>query len=744
MSSLTLAYERAKPHLLFVLACVNRLFTPSSGCFAVAHGKKLSPGVGRARNCCLTTLVFGLDPARSAVEMWTHRARIAHVTCIILTVAVVSSLLALPCSAGDAANGGDIRVSFNRGQNAADIADALDNRVEEEAVEAAEPGDAGGEEQDEQPGEPFMAQHDVPSAGDHHDPQAPPPPLHPDDPGLSDSELPVSKDSDGNGDMQPRLRHDHHPPAAHRDAGRVENSELSKKDSRETSLSSEMDDQKRLPVKGDLERRSREFPPAAQPREPEPNDMILRLRQNAKKEKGENPGPNKYRDAMENHVRELEKYIMKLNSADPDGMSEDAVRAGKSLCEDMKFELGEQKKAFEQLLKEKNLLAKTIKDEETALFALQEKVQHPELTQWIKARAARFSEHFENPETDAVAYYARRYVQPQVFKARNRISALEGRLEKTVDVVLPAKYGSFVALILALIVVVVPIFVTLSAITSITKAISMRQHVLICNLCITSFVIVLAFCGLVLQADPLKTLYNASDSGFIFLQFCLVALFMASLAMLARALYFARDDRDLIVSPLVSTPLHPFKAPTTNHEAALSLRNPALDTGFRVAACVLRPRWLQLPFSGGGTCPSGLSYRHWTHALYCVQRGKKKICLHPRHRASLRLSLKHRPLTTNPPLPFAPVRPIQDFIAMTLLTISSAMPEEIEEMGLPQPAGAGRGRGNGVGISARVAGSDTGRRATITSAVGEGIAAGSSSLSRLASSMTNNLDSKTA
>lgn len=87
---------------------------------------------------------------------------------------------------------------------------------------------------------------------------------------------------------------------------------------------------------------------------------------------------------------------------------------------------------------------------------------------------------------------------------------------------------------------------------------------------------------------------------------------------------------------------------------------------------------------------------------------------------------------------------VVDFLAMTLLTISSAMPEEIEEMGLPQPAGAGRGRGNGGGISARTAGSDTGRRASLSSAVGEGIAAGSASFSRLASNMTNTLDSKMA
>lgn len=87
---------------------------------------------------------------------------------------------------------------------------------------------------------------------------------------------------------------------------------------------------------------------------------------------------------------------------------------------------------------------------------------------------------------------------------------------------------------------------------------------------------------------------------------------------------------------------------------------------------------------------------------------------------------------------------VVDFVAMTLLTISSALPEEIEEMGLPQHTGASRVRGSGVGVSARGAGSDTRLRESVSSAVGGGFAAGSASLSRLASGMTNTLDSKMA
>lgn len=481
--------------------------------------------------------------------MRSHQTRVASATGFLLTVAVASVLLTLPGSVSGAEAAGGARVSFNRGQDAANIADALDNRVEEEAAEAAGPGDEQGE-QPEEPDKPLMAQDVKPDGDDRPNPQAPSPALQPVGRRASDDDFSVSIDSDSGTDMQLRLRHDSHA-SAHRDAyggGHRTKPQFHVHAARQPPPPPrEQGEQGLQPAKDELGRSSEDFPPAAKPRISPPDEMLRLFRDAAAEEKGPNPGPMKYRDAMEGHVRALEQYVMKMASRDPNEMSADEVQEQRSICEDVQFELREQRQAFEQVLKEKNLLGKTVKDEEAALFALQEKVQHPEFKQWLKNRAARFSEHFENSETDAVAYYARRFVEPQVFKARNRISALEGRLEKTVDVVLPAKYGSFVALILALIVVVVPIFVTLSAITSITKAISMRQHVLICNLCISSFVIALAVCGLVLQADPLKTLYNASESGFIFLQFCLVVLFMTSLFMLGRALYNARDDRDMIV-----------------------------------------------------------------------------------------------------------------------------------------------------------------------------------------------------
>lgn len=87
---------------------------------------------------------------------------------------------------------------------------------------------------------------------------------------------------------------------------------------------------------------------------------------------------------------------------------------------------------------------------------------------------------------------------------------------------------------------------------------------------------------------------------------------------------------------------------------------------------------------------------------------------------------------------------VVDFVAMTLLTISSAMPEEIEGMGLPQHTGGNRDRGDGVEVSAIPPRSELGRRASVSSAVGGGLAAGSASLSRLATNFTATLDSKMA
>lgn len=88
---------------------------------------------------------------------------------------------------------------------------------------------------------------------------------------------------------------------------------------------------------------------------------------------------------------------------------------------------------------------------------------------------------------------------------------------------------------------------------------------------------------------------------------------------------------------------------------------------------------------------------------------------------------------------------VVDFVAMTALTVSSAMPDEVDGFTLPRHR-VERSNGAIVETSARAPVSEVGRRASanVSSAATGGGVAGSASLSRLATGITATLDSKIA
>jgi hypothetical protein len=277
----------------------------------------------------------------------------------------------------------------------------------------------------------------------------------------------------------------------------------------------------------------------------QPAELVLRLSHEARFASGDKSDPVKREIAQNVHIRKLESYILKFKAA-PDSKDVDS-ELNDIMCEGVKAKLAEQERAFAGVMEEKRYLADMLREEEQTLAKLNHKVQNPDLGMWIKTRAARVKVFFETPETDAAAYYAGRFVNAKVSAARERINYLEEEVEKSVDVVLPARYGGFVALVLSAILVGFPVAVTALAITRITKSISLRQHVLLGNLFFASLVIGVCGIGLVLRQDPLRTLYDAAENMFVLLQLALACAYTVFILTLVRAARRARDNRDLVV-----------------------------------------------------------------------------------------------------------------------------------------------------------------------------------------------------
>lgn len=215
--------------------------------------------------------------------------------------------------------------------------------------------------------------------------------------------------------------------------------------------------------------------------------------------------------------------------------------------EEMTSAIEERKRAFDELFEEKQVLGQILNEEQRTLHELQEKIQHPDLGLWIKQRAERAAILLETPETDAIKFYARKYMAPEVTKIRHRLELLENRVQKGVDHLLPAKYGSVVALLLTIGLIGFPIVVTMSTVMSITKNVSLRQYVLLGNVFLTAFSSGLCIAGLILRQDPLQTLYEASESMFVILQIGAALAFPVFVGVIGCAVWRARDREDLFV-----------------------------------------------------------------------------------------------------------------------------------------------------------------------------------------------------
>lgn len=296
-------------------------------------------------------------------------------------------------------------------------------------------------------------------------------------------------------------------------------------------------------------------------------DAVDAIALQAKEQLAGSSDPNKILEVLASQVSNLEQLVYSLGTPIGVYLSSVASRADGGggttilrenrilyqMCEETREKYLNHRKAFDELLSEKQSLTTMLKEDEEQLRALQEKVQNPELSKWIEVRAAKLNKYFETPETDAVAYYAKKIMGSKMQIARKRLSALEHKMEQTVDSVMPARYGSFVALMLTLIIVGFPVVVTAYAVIFLTKVISFRQRVLLGNLFFASFFIAVGIVGLILRQDPLKTLYDASENQFILLQIALSLSYACFMAVLTWAIVKgrARQEKATFISQMI-------------------------------------------------------------------------------------------------------------------------------------------------------------------------------------------------
>lgn len=193
--------------------------------------------------------------------------------------------------------------------------------------------------------------------------------------------------------------------------------------------------------------------------------------------------------------------------------------------EEMRLTIIEQKRAFDELFREKQLISKVLADEQRSLKELHEKIQHPDLAVWLRQRAERASLLMESPETDAMKYYAQKYMAPRVDKLRHRLEMVEKRIEHTVDHLLPEKYGWFVATLVSVFIVGFPVFVVMSTVVTVSTSMSLKQCVLLGNVFLTAMTMALCIVGIVLRQDPLQTLYEGSKQLFILIQLAIAMTF---------------------------------------------------------------------------------------------------------------------------------------------------------------------------------------------------------------------------
>lgn len=209
----------------------------------------------------------------------------------------------------------------------------------------------------------------------------------------------------------------------------------------------------------------------------------------------------------------------------------------KEELDEMRTTINEQKQAFDELFAEKQLITKVLAEEQRTLKDFQKRIEHPDFSLWLRQRAERAAVLMENPETDAMKFYAQKFMAPHVDKLRHRLDLVEGRIERTVDHFLPARYGWFVAVMLSAFIIGFPLFIVMSTMVTLSTSMSSKQYVLLGNLFLTAMATAICVVGVVLRQDPLQTLYEAGKQLFIVMQLgmalafpCFVAtIFLATL-----------------------------------------------------------------------------------------------------------------------------------------------------------------------------------------------------------------------
>eukprot|EP00172_Hildenbrandia_rubra_P001090 Plantae.Rhodophyta-Hildenbrandia_rubra.ctg16527.p1 GENE.Plantae.Rhodophyta-Hildenbrandia_rubra.ctg16527~~Plantae.Rhodophyta-Hildenbrandia_rubra.ctg16527.p1 ORF type:complete len:654 (+),score=148.09 Plantae.Rhodophyta-Hildenbrandia_rubra.ctg16527:3177-5138(+) len=216
-------------------------------------------------------------------------------------------------------------------------------------------------------------------------------------------------------------------------------------------------------------------------------------------------------------------------------------------------EIGKLEKEMEEeevqkriVLRQSQMLKDMLEEDEKMLKELKKKADNPDIKLWLGKRVKKVTKYLDNPETEAVADFAKRYFAGGVHKGSSKFSEVERKVEKGIGKMIPAKYGSLVGSVLTLILVGLPVGLISYAFCSFTTLISTRQYILLGNCFFTLFTIGLCAIGLLLWDDPLQTLYFLSRGNFVGINFIVGIIFSLFCLFIMRAIATAKSDQERI------------------------------------------------------------------------------------------------------------------------------------------------------------------------------------------------------
>lgn len=238
-------------------------------------------------------------------------------------------------------------------------------------------------------------------------------------------------------------------------------------------------------------------------------------------------------------TNDMTELHIQMNRDAETGEKKPATKGGKQEVEELR-------RAFSELLKEKRELTQVVREDQKHLEELQKKIQNPTLGEWLRKRAIRGAQLLDVPEAEALGYYAKLYMKPKLGKARDGLFALEKQVEAGVDSVIPAKYGTQIAILLTAALVGFPTLIVFKLAIRLSRTLSIAQYVLLINVFLSALTTGLIIARLLLGQDPLQTLYESAEHLFMATQLLLCFFYVGFMILLMISVFRYRSRKRLI------------------------------------------------------------------------------------------------------------------------------------------------------------------------------------------------------